>query len=56
MKLNYIRLYHKVISVRNEYNVIKPEAMKYKWFDAESSQLDKFDYKERLETIRNNLL
>lgn len=51
MKLNYIRLYHKVISVRNEYNVIKPEATKYKWFIDESKQLEKFDYKERLETL-----
>jgi hypothetical protein len=51
MKLNYIRLYHKVISERQTYINLIDSASKYDWFENEKQIIEKFDYKERLETL-----
>lgn len=51
MKLNYIRLYHNVIGMRERYNKLKIDVSSYIWFPELKNIIEKFDYKERLETL-----
>lgn len=51
MKLNYIRLYHIVITERSRYVELKEDAEGYSWFESIGNDIERFDYKSRLETL-----